>query len=134
MGNDMKKDAFISFAQKAVKKLEERKKQRKEKIYIPDLDETISIVALTDQEIAEVTEYSSDDSKNDKYMIYMSSPDLQELAKELKEQDKIKEHIEVVDIFKLADRRAIAKKILEISGIYEESNIEMIRETEEIKN
>lgn len=129
-----KKEIFKSFAEKARKKLEAKKKQRTEKIHIPDLEETITITALTDQEFADISEFSEDDNINDKYMIYMSSPELQELAKELKENGDIKNYYEVVDIFRRADRRKIAKRILEISGIYEESDIEVIKETEEIKN
>ncbi len=129
-----KKEIFRSFAEKARKKLEEKKKQRMEKIHIPDLEETITITALTDQKFADISEFSEDDNINDKYMIYMSSPELQELAKELKENGDIKNYYEVVDIFRRADRRKIAKRILEISGIYEESDIEVIKETEEIKN
>lgn len=132
--NMMRNDVFVSFAQKAAKKLEEKKKQRTEKIYIPDYDETITIHALTDQELVEISEFSDDDSKNDKYMIYMSSPELQQLARELKEQGAIKEYHEVAEIFRRADRREIAKKILEISGIYEESDIKVLSETVEIKN
>lgn len=129
-----KKEIFISFAEKARKKLEAKKKKRTEKLQVPDLDETITITALTDQELADVSEFSEEDSINDKYMIYMSSPELQELAKELKENGDIKKHYEVVDIFRRADRRKIAKRILEISGIYEESDIKVIKETEEVKN
>lgn len=129
-----KKEIFRSFAEKARNKLEKKKKQRTERIYIPDLEETITITALTDQEFADISGFSEDDTINDKYMIYMSSPELQELAKELKENGDIKNYYEVVDIFRRADRRKIAKRILEISGIYEESDIEVIKETEEIKN
>ncbi len=131
---DDKKEKFVSFAEKARKKLEERKKQRKEGLHIPDLEEEITITALTDQEFADISAFSEDDSINDKYMIYMSSLELQELAKELKESGDIKNYYEVADIFKRADRRKIAKRILEISGIYEESDIEVIKETEEVKN
>lgn len=129
-----KKEIFRSFAEKARKKLEAKKKQRTEKIHIPDLEETITITALTDREFADISVFSEDDTINDKYMIYMSSPELQELAKELKENGDIKNYYEVADIFRRADRRKIAKRILEISGIYEESDIKVIKETEEIKN
>ena len=128
-----KKDVFISFAEKAKKKLNARKKQRAEKLYIPDLDETITITALTDQEFADISDFSEDSNTNDKYMIYMSSPELQELAKELKESGEIQNHCDVADIFKRADRREIARKILEISGVYEESTVTVISEPEEIK-
>lgn len=129
-----KKEIFKSFAEKARKKLEAKKKQRTEKIHIPDLEETITITALTDREFADISEFSEDEIINDKYMIYMSSPELQELAKELKENGDIKNYYEVADIFRRADRRKIAKRILEISGIYEESDIKVIKETEEVKN
>ena len=61
----MKKDVFASFAEKARKKLEEKKKQRTEKLHIPDLGETITITALTDQELMEVRDFSEDDNAND---------------------------------------------------------------------
>ncbi len=109
MGNtkQMKEAVFVSFAEKARKKLEEKKKQRSEKLYIPDFGETITVTAITDQELAEVNEYSEDDSVNDKYLIYMASPELQALAKELVGNGDIKKHHEVVDIFSRADRRMI---------------------------
>lgn len=129
----MKKDVFKSFAEKAKERLDARKKQRTEKLYIRDLDETITVTALTDQEFADISSFSEDDNINDKYMIYMSSPELQELAKELKENNKIRNHYEVADIFKRADRREIARKILEISGVYDESTVTVISETEEVK-
>lgn len=102
-------------------------------MHIPDLGETITITALTDQELMEVRDFSGDDNENDKYMIYMSSPELQELAKELKESGDIEKYHEVADVFKRADRRKIAEKILELSGVYEESTVTVISETEEIK-
>ena len=129
----MKKDVCASFAEKARKKLEEKKKQRPEKLHIPDLGETITITALTDQELMEVRDFSEDDNANDKYMIYISSPEIQELAKELKESGDIDKYYDVADIFKRADRRKIAEKILELSGVYEESTVKVISETEEIK-
>ena len=129
----MKKDVFASFAEKARKKLEEKKKQRTEKLHIPALGETITITALTDQELMEVRDFSEDHNANDKYMIYISSPEIQELAKELKESGDIDKYYDVADIFKRADRRKIAEKILELSGVYEESTVKVISETEEIK-
>lgn len=134
MDKSMKTDTFISFAQKAAKKLEEKKKQRRENLFIPDFDEIITITALTDTEIMEINEYSDDPSLNDSYMIYTSCPELQELAKTLVEQKSIEKHVDVVNIFSFADKKHIAHRILEISGIYEESKIEVISETAEIKN
>ena len=81
----------------------------------------------------EVRDFSEDDNANDKYMIYISSPEIQELAKELKESGDIDKYYDVADIFKRADRRKIAEKILELSGVYEESTVKVISETEEIK-
>ena len=129
----MKKDVFASFAEKARKKLEEKKKQRTEKLHIPDLGETITITALTDQEIIEIDGMVEDSIEKDKYLIYMSSPEIQELAKELKESGDIGKYHDAVDVFSREDRNQIAKEILRISGFYNESNITVINETEEIK-
>lgn len=124
-------DVFVNFAKKAKKRIEAKKKLRTQKLYIPDMDETITIRAVTDQEILDCSEYSEDNNKNDNYLIYMACPDLQELAKVMMDTGDIKEHLEVVDMFDRADKKEIARRILTLSGVYDESSI---KEVEEIKN
>lgn len=44
---------FQAFAQKAARKIEERKKRKRKSLYIGALEETIEIRSLTDQEISD---------------------------------------------------------------------------------
>lgn len=126
--------AFEIFAAKARERLEEKKKLRTRKLYIKALDQEITIRAVTDQEVIDCNDFSEDSNKNDSYMIYMASKDLQEVAALLVRDGSIKHHYEVVDMFSKADKREIATQILDLSGFHEESTVEVIREGEEIKN
>lgn len=122
---------FTDFARKAKERIEAKKMLKTKQLYIPDLDETITIRALTDQEIIDCSEYSDDNEKNDRYLIYMACKELQEIAGIMVENGDIEEHIEVIQMFSGADKKSIARKILELSGIYDESTI---KEVDEIKN
>ena len=88
--NDNKPILFESFAKKAAAKLQERKKMKTKKLYIGDLDETIEIRALTDQEFQDCSEYSDNGIVVDKYTIYYASKTLQDLAATMVEQGVIK--------------------------------------------
>lgn len=130
-----KQQEFTSFVQKAKQKLEERKKQQTVDIYVKELDEKLTFRAITENEFAEIMETYADESlKQDKYCMYTSCKQLQDLAVELVKENTINEHIEVIDMFKRADRTKIVQEILKISGIYEEADVEILSETEEVKN
>lgn len=125
---------FESFAKKAAAKIEARKRLRTEKLYIGDLDETIEIRSVTDQEVLDCAEFSGDETRNDKYLVYMASKTLQALAAQMMEQGFIKEHLEVMDMFSAADRKALAKEILDFSGFNDKPTVEPIKELDEVKN
>lgn len=125
---------FEAFAAKARERLEERKKLRTRKLHIKELDQEITIRALTDQEVADCNEFSEDSNKNDSYLIYMASKELQEVAALLVADGSIKQQYEVVNILSRADKREIATQILDLSGFYEESTVEVIKEGEAVKN
>lgn len=129
--SDNKTIVFESFAKKAAAKLQERKKLKTKKLYIGDLDETIEIRGLTDQEFQDCSEYSDDGIKIDKYTVYYASKDLQSLASMLVEQGVIKEHLEVMDMFTPADRSALAKEVMKLSGITDDTTV---KELDEVKN
>lgn len=129
--SDNKTIVFESFAKKAAAKLQERKKLKTKKLYIGDLDEIIEIRGLTDQEFQDCSEYSEDGIKIDKYTVYYASKDLQNLASMLVEQGVIKEHLEVMDMFTPADRSVLAKEVMKLSGITDDTTV---KELDEVKN
>ncbi len=122
---------FNSFAKKAAAKLQERKKLKTKKLYIGDLDETIEIRGLTDQEIQDCAEYSENGIESDKYMIYYASKTLQNLANELVQQEVITKHLEVMDMFTPADRSQLAKEVMKLSGVTDATTV---KELDEVKN
>ena len=121
---------FQSFAKKAVEKIEAKKKMRRNSLYIGDLEETIEIRALTDQEMSDCFEYSEDDYTNDKYTMYYASPTLQELAKYMKQEGMIQNHLDVCDSISKVDRNKIVHEILALSGALGESTV---KELDEVK-
>lgn len=129
--NDNKPILFESFAKKAAAKLQERKKMKTKKLYIGDLDETIEIRALTDQEFQDCSEYSDNGIVVDKYTIYYASKTLQDLADTMVEQGVIKKHLEIMDMFTPADRSALAKEVMKLSGIMDNTTV---KELDEVKN
>ena len=122
---------FNSFAKKAAAKLQERKKLKTKKLYSGDLDETIEIRGLTDQEIQDCAEYSENGIESDKYMIYYASKTLQNLANELVQQEVITKHLEVMDMFTPADRSQLAKEVMKLSGVTDATTV---KELDEVKN
>ena len=129
--NDNKPILFESFAKKAAAKLQERKKMKTKKLYIGDLDETIEIRALTDQEFQDCSEYSDNGIVVDKYTIFYASKTLQDLAATMVEQGVIKKHLEIMDMFTPADRSALAKEVMKLSGIMDNTTV---KELDEVKN
>lgn len=121
---------FQAFAQKAARKIEERKKRKRKSLYIGALEEKIEIQGLMDQEIVDCNEYSDNEQTNDKYTMYYASPTLQDLAKYMKEKPMIQDYLEVCECIDLKDRNKIVNEILELSGVLGESTV---KELDEIK-
>jgi hypothetical protein len=121
---------FQAFAQKAARKIEERKKRKRKSLYIGALEEKIEIQGLMDQEIVDCNEYSDNEQTNDKYTMYYASPTLQDLAKYMKEKGMIQDYLEVCECIDLKDRNKIVNEILELSGVLGESTV---KELDEIK-
>lgn len=129
--SDTNTSVFNSFAKKAAAKLQERKKLKTKKLYIGDLDETIEIRGLTDQEIQDCAEYSENGIESDKYTIYYASKTLQNLANELVQQEVIAKHLEVMDMFTPADRSQLAIEVMKLSGVTDATTV---KELDEVKN
>lgn len=134
--NDNKEAVFRQFAEKARKRIEERKKRNTRQFYIGDADVTVTLHGLTEEEISESMEMYENSLESDKYVIYLACNELQEASRIMVEAGELKEHerYKIADMFSLADRRALAGEVLALSGMNGESSMKAISETEEIKN
>lgn len=119
---------FKSFAEKAVKRMEERKKRKVKKYYIGDLDEEIVLRGLSSEELNDCLDYSKDTVLVDKYTIYYASKTLQELAEYMVNEGIVKEHIQIMDMFSPADRTKLANEVLSLSGMKDKSTVSDVDE------
>lgn len=126
---------FEKFARKAKERIEERKKFKKETLEIGSIGMDIEIRGLSDAELNEVFEFSDDAIENDKYAIFFASTTLQEVAKVMVVNGSLQpgKEYQITDMFTQAERRFIAGRILEISGVNSEAGI-TVKETNEVKN
>lgn len=125
---------FEAFAKKAAARLEERKKQRTEWLKIQSIDDQIQIRGLSDAELQDCFDFSENAIDVDEYTIYMASPTLQEAAKLLKAEGTIQQEYKITEMFTMSERNYIAKRVLALSGMDGQANVEVIKENEEIKN
>ena len=83
-------DIFAGFIKKAEERLEEKKKHRTRVVHVPSIDQDIKIRGVSTSEMAEINDVNTDDDPfaSDKYCVYIAcvSPDLREVATELKEK------------------------------------------------
>lgn len=119
---------FKSFAEKAVRKMEERKKNKVKKYYIGDLDEEIVLRGLSSEELNDCLNYSEDNVLVDKYTIYYASKTLQELAEYMVNEGIVKEHIQIMDMFSPVDRTKLANEVLALSGVKGKSTVSDVDE------
>ena len=119
---------FKSFAEKAVKRMEERKKRKVKRYYIGDLDEEIVLRELSSEELNDCLDYSKDIVLVDKYTIYYASKTLQELAEYMVNEGIVKEHIQIMDMFSPADRTKLANEVLALSGMKDKSTVSDVDE------
>lgn len=134
MGKIIKQDIFADFSRKAKEVLEKKKQQRKEKLYIKDLDMTITVHGLTEQEFLECTDFSEDPIENDYFLIYAACEEMQESAEALIQEGIIKKHYEIAKMLSPAVKKAVINEIIHLSGLDGDAGIEVLSETEEIKN
>lgn len=134
----MKQDkvaVFEEFARKAKERIEERKKYKKETLEIGSIGMDLEIRGLSDTELNEIYEFSEDAVENDKYAVYYASTTLQEAAKIMVANGDLQsgKEYQITCMFTQAERRFIAGRILEISGVNSEVGI-TVKETDEVKN
>lgn len=122
---------YADFARKAREKINARKQHRTKKLFVEDVGVELTLRGLTDQELIDVNEYSEDSLKNDKYLVYIASKELPEIAEIMMRNGDIQEYTDVVDMFTRADRKQLAEEVLKLSGVYDESTV---KEVDEIKN
>lgn len=130
------KDAvFEAFTAKAMKRMEEKKVQKREVLHIPSLDQNITIRGLDYSEVVECSKIEDDEdpNKSDKYAIYLAvvEPDLKQVAMTMKDQGAIKEYPEVVDIFEMTEITQIATEVMKLSGAIGGKKVTVV---EELKN
>lgn len=125
---------FQNFARKAAQRLEERKKMRREKLYVKSIEDEVEIRGLSDAELNDCMEFSEDPLEVDKYTVYYASPTLQEAGKILVADGTLKQEYKIMDMFTAPERRYLVNRVLELSGATGEAGIEPVKETEELKN
>ena len=125
---------FQNFARKAAQRMEERKKMRREKLYVKSIEDEVEIRGLSDAELNDCMEFSEDPLEVDKYTVYYASPTLQEAGKILVADGTLKQEYKIMDMFTAPERRYLVNRVLELSGATGEAGIEPVKETEELKN
>lgn len=125
---------FQNFARKAAQRLEERKKMRREKLYVKSIEDEVEIRGLSDAELNDCMEFSEDPLEVDKYTVYYASPTLQEAGKILVADGTLKQEYKIMDMFTAPERRYLVNRVLELSGATGEAGIKPVKEMEELKN
>lgn len=131
-----KKKMLSDFTIKAAQRLEDKKITKYATLFVPSLDENIKIRSLNRKEVIEcmnVEDTEEDPDRSDNYTLYLSvvEPNLKEVAKELKKEGKIVEHLEVCNVFEIHERVAIAQEIMKLSGVIGTKKIAVV---DELKN
>lgn len=125
---------FEQFARKAAERLEERKKLRTERLRVKSIDMEIEIRGLSDAEMHDCMEFSEDNIEQDRYTLFMASPTLQEAAKILKESGTLQQEYKITEMFTAVEQSYMVNRVLELSGYKGNPDIEVIKETDEVKN
>ena len=136
MDKDTKTIIFKEFAEKAKKRIEERKKLKTKQFKVEESDVVVTLRGLTEEEISECTNMFESGLENDKYTIYLACRELQEASAIMVQEGSLKENerYKITEMFSLADRTELAKEILVISGVTGESSVKAVSEAEDVKN
>lgn len=126
---------FEQFARKAKERIEERKKFKKELLDIKSIGMSIDIRGISDAELNEINEFSSDPAENDKYSIFYASKTLQEAAKLMAADGDLQpgKEYQITEMFTAVERRFICDRILSLSGMTGDAGIG-VKEMDEVKN
>lgn len=124
MADKQSKTNFEAWVAKATQRLEAKRIPRNRRLYIPSIDEEITVRSLTTSEIADVMDSDDTDSlRQDKRAVYTSvvEPDLHALAKQLQEAGQIVDLLDVTDIFDQHERAEVVLQVMDLSGVTGES-------------
>ena len=101
MANKDTKTNFEAWVAKATQRLEAKRTPRHQRLYIPSLDDVITVRSLTSSEIAEIVDNDTEDSiRQDKRLVYTAvvEPDLHVLAKQLTQHERAEIVLQVMDL------------------------------------
>ena len=123
-----KKKTLADFSRRALQRLKDKKIPKRQTLHIPSMDMELTIRSLDYGEIMEcmTLEDNGDIKRSDKYSIYLGTvePSLPALAREVMAQEaalppeerELKQPLDIVNIFDIAEIREISKVILDLSG------------------
>ena len=123
-----KKKTLADFSRRALQRLKDKKIPKRQTLHIPSMDMELTIRSLDYGEIMEcmTLEDNGDIKRSDKYSIYLAAvePNLRDVAREIMGQEaelppeerELKEPLDIVNIFDIAEIREISKVILDLSG------------------
>lgn len=119
MADKQSKTNFEAWVAKATQRLEAKRIPRK-RLYIPSLDDVITVRSLTSSEIAEIVDNDTEDSiRQDKRLVYTAvvEPDLHVLAKQLQEVGQIVDPLDVTEMLTQHERAEIVLQVMDLSGV-----------------
>lgn len=135
---------FQDFARRAKERIEEKKKRRTKQVHVSDVDMTLTLRGISDEEYEEISEMKNlSEIERDKYLIYYVCTELQEAAGILAAEGTLTEagRYKIADIFRPVDRTALCREILSMSGLLGDTSVtdvkdapERISEADEVKN
>ena len=123
-----KKKTLADFSRRALQRLKDKKIPKRQTLHIPSMDMELTIRSLDYGEIMEcmTLEDNGDIKRSDKYSIYLAAvePNLRDVAREIMGQEaelppeerELKQPLDLVNIFDIAEIREISKVILDLSG------------------
>ena len=123
-----KKKTLADFSRRALQRLKDKKIPKRQTLHIPSMDMELTIRSLDYGEIMEcmTLEDNGDIKRSDKYSIYLAAvePNLRDVAREIMGQEaelppeerELKQPLDIVNIFDIAEIREISKVILDLSG------------------
>ena len=120
MANKDTKTNFEAWVAKATHRLEAKRTPRHQRLYIPSLDDVITVRSLTSSEIAEIVDNDTEDSiRQDKRLVYTAvvEPDLHVLAKQLQEVGQIVDPLDVTEMLTQHERAEIVLQVMDLSGV-----------------
>lgn len=132
------KTALSEFSRRAMQRLEDKKLTKTRTLYIPSLDDIITIRNLRYAEIADTANMDSDSDPNrgDKYVIYqgVQTPNLQTAAKQIMQEEAslapeermLHEPLDIVDMFDIAEIHEIAMEIMRLSGVVSDKKVTVV--------